>query len=66
MIEKLRDFIEDGRIQLWTCDGIDEETFFSHDTDIRSRMNRHDQYFAIISVSGCEGFADRVSNTCIH
>jgi esterase/lipase superfamily enzyme len=44
MVEVLKNYIADGRIQLWTLDGIDEETFFSQDPDIHSRINRHNQY----------------------
>jgi esterase/lipase superfamily enzyme len=44
MIEELSDYIEEGRIQLWACDGIDEETFFAHHPDIHTRMTRHKQY----------------------
>ena len=44
MIEELSDYIEEGRIQLWACDGIDEETFFAQHSDIHTRMTRHNQY----------------------
>ena len=30
-IAALSEFIDSGRIQVWTLDGIDAETFFSHD-----------------------------------
>ena len=44
MIDAVRDFIENGKIQVWACDGIDQETFFARHADIGARMTRHGQY----------------------
>jgi len=49
MVEVLSDFINEGKMQLWTCDGIDEETFFSNSPDIFARMSRQNQYDDYIS-----------------
>lgn len=44
MIDALESLIAQGQIQVWTCDGIDEETFYSDDWRIDEKINRHDQY----------------------
>lgn len=44
----LSQFIEAGRIQLWTVDGIDWETFFSTEPDLQARIGRHDEYFRYV------------------
>ena len=44
MIEVLKNYIEDGRIQVWACDGIDEETFFSENWNKDEKIFRHEQY----------------------
>jgi len=49
MIDALSGFIEEGKIQLWTADGIDWETFFSNSWDKIHSINRHEQYFAYIN-----------------
>lgn len=49
MIQALSGFIEEGKIQLWTIDGIDWETFFSDSWDKLQSINRHEQYFAYIN-----------------
>ena len=43
-----RAFIEDGRIQVWTVDGIDVETFFARDLDPQVRMARYDAYLRYV------------------
>ena len=45
----LSEFIDDGRIQIWTLDGIDGETFFGKDPDLQARIGRHDAYFRYVS-----------------
>ncbi|KAA6340538.1 hypothetical protein EZS27_011608 [termite gut metagenome] len=45
MIHALAGFIDDGKIQLWTVDGMDWETFFSNSWDKIACMKRHEQYF---------------------
>ncbi|KQS82353.1 MULTISPECIES: esterase family protein [unclassified Rhizobium] len=49
MIAELQGFIEAGKIQVWTVDGIDGETFFSKDDDLQHRIERHQAYFRYIS-----------------
>ncbi|KAA6335745.1 hypothetical protein EZS27_016045 [termite gut metagenome] len=49
MIDVLSGFINDGKIQLWTVDGIDWETFFSGSWDRIARIKRHEQYFNYIN-----------------
>lgn len=44
MIEALSSYINEGKIQVWTCDSIDEETFFSDNWNIDEKINRHEQY----------------------
>ena len=44
MIEALESYITAGQIQVWTCDGIDEETFYSEDWQIDEKINKHNQY----------------------
>ncbi|GHT01342.1 hypothetical protein AGMMS49525_01800 [Bacteroidia bacterium] len=45
MIDVLRGFIDSEKIQIWTVDGIDEETFFSTSWDRLAAIKRHEQYF---------------------
>lgn len=47
-VEALRDFIDSGRIQIWTLDSIDDETFLSHDPDVAKRMARHEAFFRYV------------------
>jgi esterase/lipase superfamily enzyme len=49
MIQALARFIEEGKIQLWAVDSIDEETFFSNSWDKLQRIQRHEQYFKYIN-----------------
>ncbi|MFC0214560.1 esterase family protein [Paenibacillus chartarius] len=44
MIGALEREINEGRIQVWTCDSIDEETFYAKHPMIEERMARHQQY----------------------
>lgn len=44
MIDSLHNFINEGKIQVWACDGIDEETFFSNNWNNDEKINRHEQY----------------------
>ncbi|MDR0848256.1 MAG: hypothetical protein LBN10_04310 [Propionibacteriaceae bacterium] len=48
MIDALDDFIEQGKVQLWTVDGIDSETFFSTSWDRQAAMRRQESYFAYL------------------
>lgn len=49
MILALQWYIDEGKIQVWTVDGIDEETFFSNHWDNIGKMARHEQYFDYIN-----------------
>ena len=49
MIAELQDFIDAGKVQIWTVDGIDGETFFSSDGNFDSRIERHEAYFRYVS-----------------
>ncbi len=44
MLDTVRGFCEEGRMQLWACDGIDPETFFADHGDIDAKIRRHEQY----------------------
>lgn len=44
-IAALGGFIESGRIQIWTLDGIDGETFFARHGDTHRAVGRHEGYF---------------------
>ena len=47
-IGAMADFIESGRIQVWTLDGIDGESFFGNDPDLQQRIGRHEAYFRYV------------------
>lgn len=44
MIETIKDFILDGRIQVWTCDGVDNETFLNTQLNPDERIKKHEFY----------------------
>lgn len=48
MIEELAPWIDAGKLQVWACDTLDEETFFSPHWNIGERIARHEQYDAYI------------------
>lgn len=48
MVEALSGYLENGAIQLWTVDAIDEETFFKPRANWNQAMRRHEQYFAYL------------------
>ena len=48
MIDTLRDFIDSGRIQVWTADGIDWETFHNENGHPYERIRRHEQYYRYV------------------
>ncbi|MDP4240338.1 MAG: alpha/beta hydrolase-fold protein [Bacteroidota bacterium] len=48
MINAISSFIQDGKIQVWTADGIDWETFFSDGWNNLSKIERHEAYFNYI------------------
>lgn len=49
MIHAVRNFIDEGKVQVWAVDGIDEETFFSDHWDKVRRIHRHEAYFNYIN-----------------
>jgi esterase/lipase superfamily enzyme len=49
MVDVLRGFINDGKIQLWAIDSIDMETYFSADWDKNKSIARHEEYFNYIN-----------------
>jgi esterase/lipase superfamily enzyme len=49
MIEAVRDFIDEGMIRIWTCDGIDGETFGNYRMHPYQRIRRHSLYDAYIA-----------------
>jgi len=49
MVNAVSHFINDGKIQLWTVDGIDGETFFSVYWNSNQRIARHESYFNYIN-----------------
>jgi esterase/lipase superfamily enzyme len=56
-VEALSESIDEGRIQLWTLDGIDRETFLDKNSDPQTRIGRHDAYFRYVRE---EAFPDLV------
>ncbi len=44
----LAEFIDTGRIQLFTVDGIDSESFFNKHVDAAQRIARHEAYFRYV------------------
>lgn len=49
MVDTLQSFIKAGKLQIWACDSIDEETFFSSHWNVEDKINRHEQYDKYIS-----------------
>lgn len=49
MVEALADFIDDGDIQLFAMDSIDDDTFFRPDGKRRKAMQRYEQWLAYIN-----------------
>ena len=47
-IAVLSDFIESGRIQIWTLDSVDSDTFFNRGGDLMNRIERHEAYFRYV------------------
>ena len=44
MIKAISNFINEGKVQVWTCDSLDNETFFSENWNIDEKINKHEQY----------------------
>jgi esterase/lipase superfamily enzyme len=53
----LVEFIDTGRIQLFTVDGIDSESFFDKGGDVRQRIGRHEAYCAYVREEALPDFA---------
>jgi len=49
MVDALAPYIEEGYIQLFAMDSIDEETFFRHDRRRDKAIRRYDQYLKYIT-----------------
>lgn len=47
-IAAMGEFIDAGRIQIFTLDGIDEESFFNKHASLADRIGRHEAYFRYI------------------
>jgi len=59
MINAISGFINDGKIQVWTVDGIDSETFYSNRQDNHSKITRHESYFNYINAELIPGILSR-------
>ena len=53
----LAEFVDTGRIQLFTVDGIDSESFFDKGGDVRQRIGRHEAYFSYVREEALPVFA---------
>jgi esterase/lipase superfamily enzyme len=49
MIAAIAEFIENGTIQVWACDGIDGETFLDFGRHPYDRIQQHEHYFRYIT-----------------
>jgi esterase/lipase superfamily enzyme len=49
MIAAIEGYIESGKIQVWTCDGIDGETFLAEGGNAYDRIRQHERYFNYIT-----------------
>jgi len=49
MINALQHYIDEGKIQIWSVDGIDWETFFATHWDNNYKIARHEDYFNYIN-----------------
>lgn len=47
-VSSLAEFVDTGRIQIFTIDGIDSESFFNKGADHAGRIARHEAYFRYI------------------
>ena len=59
MINAISGFIDDGKIQVWTVDGIDSETFYSTRQDNHSKITRHESYFNYINAELIPGILSK-------
>lgn len=49
MIRAIAGFIENGRIQVWTCDSIDGESLFADHGSPHDRIQQHERYLGYIT-----------------
>jgi esterase/lipase superfamily enzyme len=49
MIGAISGFIEEGKIQVWACDGIDGETVLDFSRHPYDRIRQHERYFSYIT-----------------
>ncbi len=47
-VAALAQYVDAGRIRIWTVDGIDGETFFGSGRDLPTRIEQHEAYFRYI------------------
>lgn len=47
-IGAMSEFIATGRIQVWTLDSVDDESFFSKSPNLQDRIGRHEAYFSYV------------------
>jgi esterase/lipase superfamily enzyme len=59
MIGAISAFIESGRIQVWTCDGVDGETFMDFDRHPSDRIRQHERYFDYIRLELIPGIREQ-------
>lgn len=60
-VAALARFIDDGRIQLFTVDGIDSESFFAKGADNAHRIARHEAYFRYVREQALPGINEVAS-----
>ena len=48
MVDAISGFINEGRIQLWAVDGLDDETMYNMGWDKMSAIRRYDQYMGYL------------------
>lgn len=56
-VASLSEFIDDGRIQIFTVDGIDSDSFFNKGSDHAGRIARHEAYFRYVRNEALPEFA---------
>src|SRR5690606_27390435 len=52
----LAEFIDTGRIQLFTVDGVDSESFFDKGSGAERRIGRHEAYFGYVRAEALPEF----------
>ncbi len=62
-VGSLAEFVDTGRIQIFTVDGIDSESFFNKGADHPGRIARHEAYFGYIRDEALPEFTRIASNS---